>query len=198
MPISGTSPAMKPWIDGDATGYPDRPLLDPHDLVDEGAHRLARGREDVDHPAIEHRHDRLDAALERIDRDAPEILGAVDEVRMRELLEVDEEIRRRDALRRQMAVRIEFGADEDIRPDDLADAREEIALGILVAVGNHRAVQTRARRHRPACAAPQLVEDFVAQALIGRAVDEPCRIGPGGGALDQLPALFARRPAGRR
>jgi hypothetical protein len=66
-----------------------------------------------------------------------------------------------------MAVRIEFGADENIRTDDLADTRKKIAFGILVAGGDHRAMQ--AEHHgidRHCCA--QLVEDFVAQALIGQ------------------------------
>ncbi len=34
--------------------------------------------------------------LQRIDGDAPQVFGAIDEVRMRELFEVNEEIRRRE------------------------------------------------------------------------------------------------------
>jgi hypothetical protein len=49
---------------------------------------------------------------------------------------------------------------------------------------------------RQCCA--QLVEDFVAQALIGQAIDEAGRIGPGGRALDQIKALFRGKPAADR
>ena len=169
-------------------------LFHGHDLVDEGSHRLARGWEDIDHPAIEDGHDRLYAAFQRIDGDAPEVLGAIDEIRMREFLEIDEEIHRREALFRQMAVGIELDADQNIRPDDLTDAREEITLGVLVAIGDHGAVQAKHNTvHRQGGA--QLVEDFVAQILVGPAVHQAGRIGPGSGALDQLPALFSGDPA---
>jgi hypothetical protein len=167
----------------------DIALFHRHDLVDERAHRLARCRKDIDHTAIKYGHHRLDAAFERIDGDAPEILGAIDEVRMREFLEIDEEIRGLEALFRQMAVRVKFGADENLGADDLAHARQEIAFRILVTICDHGAMQPEndgIDRHR----GPQLVEDFVAQVFIGAAVHQPGRIGPGGGTLDHVPSLF--------
>ena len=136
----------------------------------------------------------LIAAGERIKRDAPQVLGAIDEVGMREFLEVDEEIRGCKALRRQVAVRVELGANEHIRSDDIAHAGEEIALGILVAVGDHGAVQTKHDSIDRKCCA-QLVEDLVAQALIGQAIDEAGRVCPGGRSLDQFETPLRGEPA---
>ncbi|EEF24651.1 conserved hypothetical protein, partial [Ricinus communis] len=164
-------------------------LLDLHDLVDEGAHRIARCREDVDHAAIEHRIDGLYPAFERIDGDPPQILGAIDEIGMREFLEIDGKVQRSDALLREVAVRIEFGADQHVGADHLAHAAQEIAFGILISGSDHGAVQAHDDGIDRHCRL-QLVEDFVAQLFIGIAVDEAGGVCPGGRALDQLPALF--------
>ena len=39
---------------------------------------------------------------------------------------------------------------------------------------------------------PELIEDFVAQVLIGFALQEPARLRPGGRAFDQREAVFTR------
>jgi hypothetical protein len=60
-----------------------------------------------------------------------------------------------------MTVRVEFGADRHFRPHDRAHARQDVSLAIIIALGDHRAVQPEhdhVDRHR--CA--QFVEDLVA------------------------------------
>lgn len=84
---------------------------------------------------------------------------------------------------------IKLGADEDIGTDDRTDARQQVAFGVFVAVGDHGAVQ--AEHHGiDGHGGAQLAEDLVAQALIGLAVDEASRVRPGRGSLNQFPALL--------
>ena len=81
----------------------------------------------------------------------------------------------------------------DLRPDDLAHARDDVALAIVVAVRDHRAVQTEQHavdRHRGA----ELVEDFVAHALVGGLRGGTGRLGPEARALDQLEAFLLGAP----
>ncbi len=162
--------------------------LNGFQVVNERAHRFARGGEDVDHPAVEDRHDRRDAAFQGIDGNPPEILGTVDEIGVRKLLEGDEEVDGGHALGRQMAVWVDFRAEQGVGSDDLADACQQIAFRVEIAIGHHGAVQAHDDGidwHGGA----ELVEDLVAQALIGLPVDEAGRIGPGCRPLDQRPAL---------
>ena len=91
-----------------------------------------------------------------------------------------------------MAVHVVFGADDRLRADDLARPGEQIALGVVIAVRDHGAVQAEQRdidRHGHT----QLTEDLVAQALVGAARDEACRLGPGRGpSMSVIPPDFAR------
>ena len=136
--------------------------------VDKAAHRLARGGENVDHPAIVNRHDRARPAFQRVNRDTPHIFGPVDEIGMGEFLEDGKEIRRRDPFCGQVAVRIEFRAQQNIRPDDVADAGQQVAFGVQIALRHHRAVQAQHHRiHRHGGA--QLVQNFVAQGFVSAA-----------------------------
>ena len=78
--------------------------------------------------------------------------------------------------------------------DDGAHAFEHVALAIVVALRDHRAMQPEHNaidRQRGA----QLIKDFVAQAFVGCALQEPARLGPGGAAFDQREALLARAAA---
>ena len=161
VPISGTSPAMKPWItDSDSTSASSRSIA----CIRSTKPRI--GSREVGKTSII-RQSKTDITgrtrpSQRVDGDPPEILGAIDEIGVREFLEIDEEVRRRHPLRGQVAVRVELGADQHVRPDDLAHPRQQIALGIVVARRHHRAVQAehhridRQRRRK-------LAEDLVAQ-----------------------------------
>ena len=80
--------------------------------------------------------------------------------------------------------------------DDGAHALEQIALAIVVALRDHGAVQAEndgVDRQGGA----QLAEDFVAQFLIGLALQQPAGLRPGRRALDQREALLGRAPAQR-
>ena len=75
-------------------------------------------------------------------------------------------------------MQIELGADRHRRADDGADPAEDVAFAIVIALGGHRAVQREddhVDRHRPA----KVVEQLVAQRLIGRPHDAPARLGEG-------------------
>ena len=141
------------------------------DAVDEGAHRLAAGRIDVDHPAVEGGDHGPDLAADRAQRQLDDVLGPLDEIGVREFEEGRQDVGVRDPLGRQVAVRIELGGDHHVRPDDRPDPREEIAFAIVVALRDHGAVQAehdavdrqgraragrgsrRAAPHRPGAAA---------------------------------------------
>ena len=164
-----------------------------HQTVDEGAHRLAAGRIDGDHAAIEGRNDRLDLAPQRAQRQLDDMFAALLEVRMRKFEEGGHDIETGDAQHRQMAMRVEFGGDQHIRPDQGPNLRQQVAFGIVIALGNHRAMQAEhygIDRHRR----PQLVEDLVAQHLIGAALDETGGLRPAGSTFDDGKA-FRARPA---
>lgn len=115
---------------------------------------------------------------------------------MREFLESDDDIRRLDHLVGQVAMHVQFGADNRIRPGDDAGMRQQIALAIIIAARHHRAMQAEQHdidRHRRA----ELIENLVAQAFIGLARNEPGRLGPGGGAFEERKAIGAGAAARR-
>ena len=109
--------------------------------IDEAAQRLAGGREDADDAAVMHRHDGLHPPGKRRRHDREQLFRAVGDVDMRILLEDHHRIDRRDLLLGEMAMQVEFGADQHLRPDQRAQMREQVALGIGIAVGDHRPVQ---------------------------------------------------------
>ena len=150
---------------------------------------LARGREQIDHAAVVKRHHRTDVAADRFHGQRHQFLGALEEIRMRVLLEQHDDVGATHALFGQVAVRIELDADDGFRPDDLAHARDQVAFAVVVAVRRHRAVQAEqhaVERHRGA----QLAEDFVAHALVAALRDRRGRLGPEARALDQLEAFL--------
>ena len=111
------------------------------------------------------RHDRSNLARERALREHEQFLGAFGHVDVRILLVDHDRIRGRDLLRRQVAMQIEFDTDEHARPDDLADAAQQVAFGVGITVRDHRAVQIQQHgvdRQRGG----EFAEDFVAQRLI--------------------------------
>ena len=62
-------------------------------------------------------------------------------------------------------MQVELGADRHLRPDDGADAGEQVAFGVVVALGDHGAVQVDQHgidRQR----LPQVVQDLVAEGFV--------------------------------
>jgi len=110
--------------------------------------------------------------------------GAFFEIGVRKLLEGDNDIGRLHHLIGQMAMHIEFGANHASIANNGACVRDQIAFAIVVAVRDHRSVhaeQHDIERH----GGPDLVEDFIAQPLIGGLADKACRLRPRGRSLDQ-------------
>ena len=167
--------------------------LQRHDAVDQGAHRLPRGREAREQAAVEHRFHRLDLAADGAQREIDRLFAARSEIGVRILLEQHDDVGERAALLREMAMRIELDADHAVRADQRAHPLEKIAFAVVIAVRHHRAVQVEHRavdRQRGL----QLAEDFVAHPLIGGARGRAARLRRVAGALDQLEfaALRAR------
>ena len=111
------------------------------------------------------------------------MLRAFEKIGVRIFQERCENIGVRHPLPGEMAVRVELRGDDDRRADDRADSLEQIALAVVVALRDHRAVQTENHaidRQRGA----QLVEDLVAQILVGLALQQTARMGQGRRALD--------------
>ena len=109
-------------------------------LVDEAAHRLARGVEDADHAAVPGRHHRPGAALDGAFHHGEQVVGALGHVDMRVFLEQHQGGRRRAASVADVAMQVELDADRHVRTDDLADMGQEVAFAVVVALGHHGAV----------------------------------------------------------
>jgi len=170
--------------------------LHRHDPVDEGpADRVIGHKAAGEGSAVEQRRGRTDLAARGAQREIDQLLGASQEIRVRELLEQDREIGRRHALGREMTVKVVFGADHAVRPHDVARPRQKIALAIVIAVGDHRAVQAE-QRDVDWKRGAKLRQDFVTQAFKRRTGDPARRLRPGGGALDQVEAVQARATPG--
>ena len=91
---------------------------------------------------------------------------------------------------------VEFDPDDRILPSDGAGLGEQVAFAIVVALGDHGAMQAEEHyvdRHRSA----ELTEDFVPQPLISFPGNQAGRLGPGGRPLDQGEPLLAGAFAGR-
>ena len=100
----------------------------------------------------------------------------------------------RDALQRQMAVRVELDADDAFRPDDGAHALDDVAFDVVVAVRDHGAVQAEQHavdRQRRL----ELGQDLVAHGLVVGAVGGAGRAGGEAAALDQREASALARAA---
>ena len=170
------------------------PALERAHPGDEASRRLARGVDGRDHPAVERGHHRPHRAAGGAQREVEELLGALVGVGVRVLLVEHQEVARRQHLPGEMAVRVELGADHDGRADQGADAREQVALAVVVAVGDHRAMQRQQHDLDRECR-PQLVEQPVAERLPGVARGRAGRRGEGGEALDHGEAIAGRPPA---
>ncbi len=153
------------------------------DAVDEGAHGLLACREDADHPTVEGRYDRLYPPFQGIKRQIDDMFAALVKIRVGKFEERSENIDIFDAFRCQVAMRVELACDQNIRSDNGPYAFQKIALAIVITLRDHRPVQAQYNgvdRHR--CL--QLIEDFVAQFLIGLPLQQSSRLGPGGGSFD--------------
>ena len=73
-----------------------------------------------------------------------------------------------------MGVRIERAADHHVRPDDLAHALEKVALAIVIAVGDHRAVHPE-QHHVDRQRGTQIRQQRIPQPLKGRAREDLLR-----------------------
>ena len=61
-------------------------------------------------------------------------------------------------------------ADWNLRADNIADARQQIAFAVIVALGYHRAVQVKKDHiHRQSC--PEIIENLLAKGFVNRAHD---------------------------
>ena len=107
---------------GEAVHHGDRQdavlALQRLDAVDIAAHRLAAGREHLEHPAVEHRDVRVDLLPRHPKREVDHLLRPVGEVGMRHFLEHHEDVEGVEPRSRQMRVRVELGGDDRARPDD--------------------------------------------------------------------------------
>jgi len=93
-----------------------------------------------------------------------------------------------------MAVRIVLAADHARLPDDAANALQQVALDVVVALGHERAVQPEQHgidRHGVA----QLAQDLIAHGLVVGPHHRARRLRPEAGALDQREALLLRPSA---
>jgi hypothetical protein len=158
------------------------------ELVDEAAHRLARGVEYADHLAIERHHDRPGAALDGAVHESEEIVGALSHVDMRIFLEQDQHGGVAQGALADVAMQVELNAHRHIGANDLAHVREQVAFAVVVAFGHHGAVhgqQHGVDRH----GGFQIGNDLVAKGLVDLFYGFAGRLGEGAEALDHLPAL---------
>ena len=116
-----------------------------HNLVDQSAHRLDRGRETGDHAAVEHGFHRRDLAANGPQRQLNHLLAALDEIRVRIFLEQHDDIGEAAALFGQMAMWVEFDADHGFHAYQRAHVLEEIAFAIVIAMRHHGAMQIEHR-----------------------------------------------------
>src|SRR5579863_4182101 len=163
------------------------------DAINESAHWLAAGRKDVDHAAVETRHHRLDFAAQRAERQVDDMFGALDEIYVRKFEKGGENIGVGDALLGEMAVRVELRRNQHVAADNDADAFEEIALAIVIALRHHGAVETENHTVDRQGGA-KLVENLIAQFLVGFALEQAAGLGPGRGPFDEREPFFARAP----
>ena len=122
------------------------------------------------------------------------MLAALEEIRVRKLQEGGQNVGVRHSQWRQMAVRIEFRGDDRLGSDKQPNAGKQVALAIVIALRDHRAVQSKDNavdRQRSL----QLIEYLVAKLFVGLALDQPAGLGPGRSSFNELKALFASPPA---
>jgi hypothetical protein len=186
VPASGTSPHGNAGL-----------ALAGAEALDVALHRLGGGVVAADHAAVEHGHARAGAAGGGVGDERVELLGALAEVDVRVVLEAHERGGVGDHGVAEVAVRVELGADGRGGADDRAHAGEQVALAVVVAVGDHRAVEAE-QDHVDGHGAGEVGEQLVAQGLVGGAHGRAGGLGERGEALEQLVAARAREPAEHR
>ena len=106
---------------------------------------------------------------------------------MRVFLEGDQAISRRDHLWRDGAVEVQFAADNLVRPDHGADAREHVALAVEITFRHHCTMhvdQGDIDRH----GGFEIAQHLIPQAFIDSSYTDARRLGEGRNALHHLPA----------
>ncbi|MNV75031.1 hypothetical protein D3C71_1682930 [compost metagenome] len=89
-----------------------------------------------------------------------------------------------------MGMRIQFGAHGHIRADQLAHAAQDVAFAIVIAIGDHGAVQAQQHHvHRQRGA--QIRQQFIAQGLVGGARGDAARLRRCHQPFGQRPPRFA-------
>ena len=139
------------------------------DAVNQAAHRLDGGRIALELAAVvDRRHGPYLAAQSR-QHEVQYVLGSLDEVDVWELLIEHEDVGRRHALRREMAMRVVRDADHAFGAGNRPRPLDDVAFDVVEAVRNHGAVQPEQQavdRHRRL----ELVEDLVAHGLVVGAI----------------------------
>ena len=175
----------------DGDGKDAIPPFERRHPVDESTDRLAAGHEAVDHPAVPDRHGRPDLAPSGRQQQGHQLLGPLDEVGVRKFLVADEDVGRGQHRPGHVAVRIEGGTDRRLGAGERADAGEQVAFAVVIAMRDHRAVQAEGDRiHRQRLG--ELAQDLVAEALVGSSAGGSRRRRAGDRALDQGVAILAR------
>ena len=114
-------------------------------------------------------------------------------VGVRELFVRDDDIAGVEPELGQVGVRVDLGRDEAAGADDGANARDEVALEVVVAVGDGRAVQAEhhgVQRQRRG----DLGQDDAAEVLVDVLVDLVRGVAEGGEALNEREAMLRRPP----
>lgn len=153
------------------------------DTIYKAPHRLLAGRENADHPAIKCRNDRVDLALEGIQRQRYDVLAALIKIRVRKFEECCVNIEVFDPLLRQMAMRIKLAGNKNIRSDDCSDAFKQVTFAVIVALRNHSAMKTKDHcidRHRRF----ELIQDLIAQFFKSLLLKQAARFGPCGSTFN--------------
>ena len=91
--------------------------------------------------AVKNRLGRLDLAAQGAQHQINHRTPGIDKIGMGEFLERDNDISIRNALLRQVAMRIITGADNNIRAGNVANARNQVTFAIQISLRHHGPVQ---------------------------------------------------------
>ncbi len=164
-----------------------------HHVIDKGPHHRPLRRIHRDHPAIEIAHHRAGPAGGGIERQGKEVMRALGNVGMRVFLKTDDQVGGGQHGGRQVAMRVDLERDDRIVAQDVAGPRHQIALAIVIPIGDHRAVHRQHDDIGPLTG--DIGQDGIAELFISGAADQARGLRPGGQAVDNLPALrLARLP----
>ena len=93
------------------------------------------------HAAVVHRHHRANLAALGGQGQVVDLGRALDHVDMRVFFKGDNDVGRRHQLPRQRTMQVQFDTDHHVLADRRADGGGQIALAIVIAFGDHRAVE---------------------------------------------------------